>query len=61
VRESVRLEPLLAGCDVIFHLAACTVFTSTRQLYGRPRHISVDETHPINLVDVNAIHMLAAE
>lgn len=37
------------------------VFTSTRQVYGPPRRIPVDETHPLDPVDVNAVHKLAAE
>jgi UDP-glucose 4-epimerase len=37
------------------------VFTSTRQVYGPPRQIPVDETHPLDPVDVNAVHKLAAE
>ena len=30
------------------------VFASTRQVYGRPKYLPVDENHPINPVDVNA-------
>jgi dTDP-glucose 4,6-dehydratase/UDP-glucose 4-epimerase len=37
------------------------VYTSTRQLYGRPRYLPVDESHPIEPVDVNGINKLAAE
>jgi UDP-glucose 4-epimerase len=37
------------------------VYTSTRQLYGKPRSLPVDETHPISPPDINAIHKLAAE
>jgi UDP-glucose 4-epimerase len=37
------------------------VFTSTRQVYGPPREIPVDEAHPVAPVDVNAVHKLAAE
>jgi UDP-glucose 4-epimerase len=37
------------------------VFTSTRQLYGRPRYLPVDEAHPTDPVDINGIHKLAAE
>jgi UDP-glucose 4-epimerase len=37
------------------------VFTSTRQIYGRPQRLPVDETHPIEPPDINAIHKLAAE
>ena len=31
------------------------VYSSTRQLYGRPRYLPVDEEHPVQAVDVNGI------
>ena len=37
------------------------VFASTRQVYGRPKHLPVDENHPLNPVDVNGINKLAGE
>lgn len=37
------------------------VFTSTRQVYGRPEYLPVDEEHPVRPVDVNGINKLAAE
>lgn len=37
------------------------VFASTRQLYGRPDYLPVDEQHPIRPVDVNGINKLAGE
>lgn len=37
------------------------VFASTRQLYGRPQYLPVDEQHPIHPVDVNGINKLAGE
>jgi nucleoside-diphosphate-sugar epimerase len=37
------------------------VFASTRQLYGRPQYLPVDEDHPLLPVDVNGINKLAAE
>ena len=37
------------------------VFASTRQLYGRPQYLPVDEKHPIHPVDVNGINKLAGE
>ena len=37
------------------------VFASTRQLYGKPEYLPVDEKHPINPVDVNGINKLAGE
>lgn len=37
------------------------VFASTRQIYGRPRYLPVDEKHPLQPVDVNGINKLAGE
>jgi len=37
------------------------VFASTRQLYGRPQYLPVDEKHPLSPVDVNGINKLAGE
>jgi dTDP-glucose 4,6-dehydratase/UDP-glucose 4-epimerase len=37
------------------------VFASTRQVYGRPERLPVDESHPLRPVDVNGINKLAGE
>ena len=37
------------------------VFASTRQIYGRPDRLPVDERHPIRPVDVNGINKCAGE
>lgn len=37
------------------------VFASTRQIYGRPDYLPVDESHPIRPVDVNGINKTAGE
>ena len=37
------------------------IFASTRQLYGKPDYLPVDELHPIRPVDVNGINKLAGE
>jgi dTDP-glucose 4,6-dehydratase/UDP-glucose 4-epimerase len=37
------------------------VFASTRQLYGKPDYLPVDEKHPIRPVDVNGINKFAGE
>ena len=37
------------------------VFASTRQIYGKPDYLPVDEGHPIRPVDVNGINKLAGE
>ena len=36
-------------------------FASTRQIYGRPDYLPVDEAHPRRPVDVNGINKMAAE
>lgn len=40
---------------------ATIVFASTRQIYGRPQYLPVDETHPLQPVDVNGINKTAGE
>ena len=53
----------------LFILEACRnynpkikiVFASTRQIYGKPDYLPVDEKHPLRPVDVNGIHKLAGE
>lgn len=37
------------------------VFASTRQIYGVPEYLPVDEKHPIRPVDVNGINKMAGE
>jgi len=37
------------------------VFASTRQIYGRPDYLPVDEKHPIRPVDINGINKTAGE
>lgn len=37
------------------------VFTSTRQLYGKPDYLPVDEKHLLRPVDVNGINKMAGE
>ena len=37
------------------------VFASTRQIYGRPERLPVDEQHRLSPVDVNGIHKMAGE
>ena len=37
------------------------LFAATRQQYGRPRYLPLDEAHPQEAVDVNGIHKRAAE
>ena len=37
------------------------VFTSTRQIYGRPEYLPVDEKHLLRPVDVNGVNKMAGE
>jgi UDP-glucose 4-epimerase len=37
------------------------IFASTRQIYGKPEYLPVDEKHPVKPVDVNGINKLAGE
>jgi len=37
------------------------VFASTRQIYGKPDYVPVDEEHPLRPVDVNGVNKLAGE
>jgi UDP-glucose 4-epimerase len=40
---------------------AAVVYTSTRQIFGHPRYLPVDEDHPVSPVDVNGISKSATE
>jgi UDP-glucose 4-epimerase len=40
---------------------ATVVFAGTRQVYGRPQYLPVDERHPVAPVDVNGINKAAGE
>jgi UDP-glucose 4-epimerase len=41
--------------------AASIIYASSRQVYGRPKYLPVDEHHPINPVDYNGVHKHATE
>jgi UDP-glucose 4-epimerase len=53
----------------LFILEACrrtnpsikVVYAGTRQVYGKPDYLPVDEEHPLRPVDVNGIHKMAGE
>lgn len=51
---------ILEACRVS-NPAIKIVFASTRQIYGRPARLPVDESHPLEPVDVNGINKMAAE
>jgi UDP-glucose 4-epimerase len=37
------------------------VHAGTRQIYGRPRYLPVDETHPLRPADINGVNKMAGE
>lgn len=53
----------LAFLEVLRAQRSCAVvvYSSTRQIYGRPRYLPVDEEHPVQAVDVNGISQYAGE
>lgn len=51
---------LLEGCRQ-HNPDARIVFAGTRQVYGKPRYLPVDEIHPVVPVDINGIHKFAGE
>jgi UDP-glucose 4-epimerase len=64
------LTDLTINCQSQLSLLACCravnpdvrlILASTRQVYGRPERLPVDETHPTVPVDINGVHKLAAE
>jgi UDP-glucose 4-epimerase len=59
INAKAQLSLLEAVRDV--NPEAIVIFASTRQLYGRPQYLPVDEGHPIRPVDVNGVNKLAGE
>jgi UDP-glucose 4-epimerase len=53
----------LAFLEHVRHInpQAVVVYSSTRQVYGRPQRLPVDESHPLDPVDVNGVSKLAAD
>lgn len=53
----------------LFILEACrkcnpdirVIFTSTRQIYGIPQHLPINEAHPLCPIDVNGINKVSGE
>jgi UDP-glucose 4-epimerase len=59
INSKSQLSLLQAVRDVVPD--AVVVFASTRQIYGRPKYLPVDEHHPIRPVDVNGVNKVAGE
>jgi UDP-glucose 4-epimerase len=51
---------LLEACRQVIPQAAI-VYASTRQIYGRPSYLPVDERHPLRPIDVNGVNKMAGE
>ncbi|HEY3918221.1 MAG TPA: NAD-dependent epimerase/dehydratase family protein [Stellaceae bacterium] len=51
---------LLEACRAVCP-KAIVVFASTRQIYGRPDYLPVDEKHLLHPVDVNGVNKMAGE
>lgn len=51
---------LLEACRYV-NPAAKVVFAGTRQVYGRPQSLPVDETHLVRPTDINGINKVAGE
>ena len=51
---------LLETCRVVAPRIVI-VHAGTRQIYGRPRYLPVDEAHPLNPTDVNGVNKMAGE
>ena len=51
---------LLEGCRAV-NPGARIVYSSTRQSYGRPQRLPVDEDHPIHPLDINGVNKYAGE
>jgi UDP-glucose 4-epimerase len=45
----------------LWNSGATIVYASSRQVYGCPKYLPVDEEHPVNPVDFNGVHKHAAE
>ena len=53
--------PTFAGAVRDVSPNAVVVYASTRQIYGRPQYLPVDERHPIRPVDVNGVNKVSGE
>lgn len=59
INTSAQID-LLESCRTVS--PGChVVFASTRQIYGKPEYLPVNESHPINPVDANGINKWAGE
>ena len=59
INTSAQLRFLLFCRET--YAGARIVYASTRQLYGKPQYLPVDENHPIEPIDFNGVHKGAAD
>jgi UDP-glucose 4-epimerase len=59
--SNVHAQIMLLECCKRYAPRTRIVFASTRQIYGRPVRLPVDENHPLCPVDVNGINKMSAE
>ena len=59
INATAQLQ-LLETCRAVAP-AITLVHAGTRQIYGRPRYLPVDEAHPLHPTDVNGVNKMAGE
>lgn len=59
INASAQLS-ILEACRM-YNPGIDIIFASTRQVYGRPQHLPVNEGHPLCPVDVNGVNKIAGE
>ncbi len=58
---NARAQLSILECCRKYNPGLKIVFASTRQVYGKPEYLPVNESHPLHPVDVNGIHKMAGE
>ena len=58
---NARAQLSILECCRKYNPGLKIVFASTRQIYGKPEYLPVNESHPLHPVDVNGIHKMAGE
>lgn len=61
IEINVKAQMVLLEACRHHNPGAVIVYASTRQFYGHPQYLPVDEKHPINSPDVNGINKFAGE
>ena len=58
---NARAQLSILECCRKYNPSLEIVFASTRQIYGKPEYLPVNESHPLRPVDVNGINKMAGE